>query len=199
MKERLRQQVEFLVEIDKLKIILRRTHLIHDDRRENDAEHSWHLALAAMVLAEYANDKIDLAKVIKMVLIHDLVEIDAGDTFCYDYEAAKDKVQREEKAADRIFGLLPQEQGQEFRDLWEEFEERVTPEARFAAALDRLQPVLHNLHTQGGTWHEHKITRAQVDERNSPMAEGSTQLWQYISGLLDEAVVSGMLKEWRED
>lgn len=199
MKERLFQQVEFLVETDKLKTILRQTHLIHQDRRENDAEHSWHLALAAMVLAEHANQEIDLPKVIKMVLVHDLVEIDAGDTFCYDYEGAKDKVQREEVAARRIFGLLPKDQAGEFRTLWDEFEERETPEARFAAALDRFQPVLHNLHTGGGTWKRYGITREQVEERSSPMAQGSDQLWQYVSGLMDEAVASGMMKEWRED
>lgn len=199
MNERLVKQVEFLVEIDKLKTILRQTHLIHEDRRENDAEHSWHLALAAILLAEHANEQVDVAKVMKMVLIHDLVEIDAGDTFCYDYEMAKDKAQREEKAADRLFGLLPADQGGEFRDLWDEFEERVTPEARFAAALDRFQPVLHNLHTGGGTWKRHGITREQVEQRNAPMAEGSQRLWDYISGRLDEAVNSGAMKEWRKD
>ena len=199
MNQRLLQQVEFLVEVDKLKTILRQTHLIHQERRENDAEHSWHLALAAMVLAEHANEVIDIAKVITMVLVHDLVEIDAGDTFCYDYEGAKDKAQREERAADRIFGLLPEDQAHSFRNLWDEFEERETPEARFAAALDRFQPVLHNLHTGGGTWKRHGIPRAQVEERNSPMGQGSVRLWQYVSRLLDEAVASGMMKEWRED
>lgn len=199
MNERLLQQVEFLVEVDKLKTILRQTHLIHQDRRENDAEHSWHLAIAAMVLVEHVNEEVDLAKVITMVLIHDLVEIDAGDTFCYDYEGAKDKAQREERAADRIFGLLPEDQAQTFRNLWDEFEERETPEARFAAALDRFQPVLHNLHTGGGAWKRHGIPRAQVEDRNSPMGQGSVRLWQYVSRLLDEAVASGMMKEWRED
>ncbi|HOB34283.1 MAG TPA: HD domain-containing protein [Bacillota bacterium] len=197
--ERLLQQIQFLVEIDKLKTVLRQTRLIDADRRENSAEHSWHLAVAAMVLAEHANDSIDLAKVLKMVLIHDLVEIDAGDTFCYDYAGYADKALREERAAERIFGLLPQEQGREFRALWQEFEERATPEARFAAALDRFMPVLHNLHTGGGTWTRHGITRAQVEERNSPMAEGSVTLWAYISRALDEAEAAGILENWRED
>ncbi len=197
--ERLLQQIQFLVEIDKLKTVLRQTRLIDADRRENSAEHSWHLAVAAMVLAEHANDSIDLAKVLKMVLIHDLVEIDAGDTFCYDYAGYADKALREERAAERIFGLLPQEQGREFRALWQEFEEWATPEARFAAALDRFMPVLHNLHTGGGTWTRHGITRAQVEERNSPMAEGSVTLWAYISRALDEAEAAGILEDWRED
>lgn len=195
MRERLLKQVEFLVEIDKLKLILRQTRLIHEDRRENDAEHSWHLAMAALILAEHANEDIDLGKVLKMVLIHDLVEIDAGDTFCYDLEGAKDKAQREQKAAQRIFGLLPADQGEEFHALWEEFEERQTPEARFAAALDRFQPVLHNLRTGGGTWARHGIVRSQVQQRNAPMAEGSVALWDYISELLDDAAAQGILKE----
>lgn len=198
MNERLLRQVEFLAEIDKLKNVLRQTRLIHEDRRENDAEHSWHLALAAIVLAEHANEPIDTAKVIKMVLIHDLVEIDAGDTFCYDYEGAKDKEEREQRAADRLFSMLPGDQGREFRVLWDEFEERKSPEARFAAALDRFQPVLHNLRTGGGTWIRHGITRDQVEERNAPMAEGSRQLWQYISELLDEAEGTMMKEEWRK-
>ena len=193
--KRLQQQIEFLVEIDKLKLILRQTRLIHEDRRENDAEHSWHLALAAIVLAEHANGDIDVARVVKMVLIHDLVEIDAGDTFCYDLEAGKDKGEREQRAADRIFALLPQDQGQEFRALWDEFEERKTPDAKFAAALDRFQPVLHNLRTGGGTWARNSITRDQVEERNAPMAQGSTELWEYISELLAEAVSTGLLKD----
>lgn len=196
MNERLLKQVEFLAEIDKLKTILRQTRLIHEDRRENDAEHSWHLALAAILLAEHANEVVDVAKVVKMVLIHDLVEIDAGDTFCYDYELARDKAQREEKAADRLYGLLPEDQGRELRTLWEEFEERKTPEAKFAAALDRFQPVLHNLRTGGGTWIRHGISRAQVEERNAPMAEGSVRLWEYIEELLNEAEKTMMKNDW---
>jgi putative hydrolase of HD superfamily len=183
------------VEIDKLKLILRQTRLVHEDRQENDAEHSWHLALAAIVLAEHADGDIDVARVVKMALIHDLVEIDAGDTFCYDLEAGKDKADREQRAADRLFAMLPPDQGQEFRALWNEFEERNTPDARFVAALDRFQPVLHNLRTGGGTWARHGIMREQVEERNAPMADGSVRLWKYISSLLDQAVSEGILKD----
>ncbi len=193
--ERLQQQVEFLLEIDKLKTIFRRTNLLHADRFENDAEHSWHLALGAMVLAEYANEEVDMGKVIPMVLVHDLVEIDAGDTYCYDEEGAKDKVQREKLAADRIFDLLPTEQSRNLRQLWEEFEGGQTPEARFANAVDRFQPVLFNLRTGGRSWEENGITRKQVDGRVAPIALGSTELWQYINRLLDEAVDRGILKE----
>lgn len=195
MRERLQQQVEFLLEIDKLKTIFRRTSLMYADRFENDAEHSWHLAMTAMVLAEYANEAIDLGKVIRMVLVHDLVEIDAGDTYCYDLEGAKDKALREEKAADRVFGLLPREQSRELRQLWEEFELGETPEARFANAVDRFQPVLFNLRTGGRSWAENNISRKQVDGRVAPIALGSTVLWQYIARLLDEAVAKGFLKE----
>lgn len=195
LMDRLQQQVEFLLEIDKLKTIFRRTSLIHADRFENDAEHSWHLALTAMVLAEYANEAVNLGKVIRMVLVHDLVEIDAGDTYCYDVEGARDKVQREEKAADRIFGLLPPEQSRELRQLWEEFELGETPEARFAGAVDRFQPVLFNLRTAGRSWEENGICRKQVDGRVAPIALGSIVLWHYITRLLDEAVAQGILKE----
>lgn len=193
--KRLHQQVEFLLEIDKLKTIFRRTRLLHADRFENDAEHSWHLALAAMVLAEYANEETDMGKVIAMVLVHDLVEIYAGDTYCYDEEGARDKKQREEAAADRIFGLLPKEQGEKMRALWEEFEGGQTPEARFANAVDRFQPVLFNLRTSGRSWEENGITRKQVDARVAPIALGSKRLWQYINQLLDEAVDQGILQK----
>ncbi|HOC06205.1 MAG TPA: HD domain-containing protein [Bacillota bacterium] len=193
--KRLHQQVEFLLEIDKLKTIFRRTRLLHADRFENDAEHSWHLALAAMVLAEYANEETDMGKVIAMVLVHDLVEIYAGDTYCYDEEGARDKKQREEAAADRIFGLLPKEQGEKMRALWEEFEGGQTPEARFANAVDRFQPVLFNLRTGGRSWEENGITRKQVDARVAPIALGSKRLWQYINQRLDEAVDQGILQK----
>ncbi|MTI96149.1 MAG: HD domain-containing protein [Firmicutes bacterium] len=192
--ERLRRQLEFIAEIDKLKTIYRQTVLIADpERRENDAEHSWHLALMAMLLAEHANETVDLPRVMKMVLIHDIVEIDAGDTFCYDEAGNLDKEEREQKAATRLFGLLPEDQGREFWQLWEEFEERRTPEARFAAALDRLQPMLHNFHTDGGTWRRHNITREQVLKRNQPMAQGAVALWDYAEAMLDVAIEQGLL------
>ncbi|HEX5324571.1 MAG TPA: HD domain-containing protein, partial [Capsulimonadaceae bacterium] len=142
--ERLSQQIAFIIETDKLKDILRRTYIMSGDRLENSAEHSWQLALMATLLAEHSNEPIDVAHVVKMVLVHDLVEIDAGDTYCYDVVAEQDKVEREERAADRIFGLLPADQGKQIRLLWEEFEARETPEARFAAAIDRLMPMLLN-------------------------------------------------------
>lgn len=195
MKDRLAQQVAFLLEIDKLKTIFRRTSLVHAQRFENDAEHSWHLALAAMILAEHADEVVDLGRVLQLVLVHDLVEIDAGDTYCYDAEGAKDKARREELAARRIFGLLPRDQELEFRALWNEFEAGESPEARFANALDRFQPVLFNLVNQGRSWRENGIKRSQVDARVAPIARGSETLWQYLGTLLDGAVARGILEE----
>lgn len=191
----LEQQIQFIVEIDKLKTILRQTQVIHENRRENDAEHSWHLAVMAILLQEHANEPVDLPKVLKMVLLHDLVEIDAGDTFCYDQAAGADKAEREERAAERIFGLLPREQAEEFHSLWREFEEMKTPEARFAAALDRFQPMLHNHHTKGGTWSRFSIVRAQVEKRAEPIEQGAKALHTYARGLMDQAISRGYLKE----
>lgn len=194
--ERLESQLRFIVEIDKIKNIYRQTLLISGDRNENDAEHSWHLAMMALLLSEYANDSnIDLARVIKMVLVHDIVEIDAGDTFCYDEEAAKDKSERETRAADRIFGILPDDQMEELRELWEEFEAMDTPESRFAAALDRLQPLLHNYHTQGAAWQKHGIKIEQVLSRNRHIADGSELLWKYSERLIQESLDKGYLAE----
>jgi putative hydrolases of HD superfamily len=191
---RLEQQLEFIMEIDKLKRVYRQTYLLNGQDKENDAEHSWHLAVMALLLHEYAAQKVDLAKVIKMVLVHDLVEIDAGDSFCYDEAANADKGEREEAAAARLFGLLPRDQGRLFRELWEEFEERKTPEACFAAALDRLQPLLHNYHTKGISWQEHKVTEDMVLERNCHIREGSPGLWEYAKGLIADAVDKGYLQ-----
>jgi putative hydrolase of HD superfamily len=191
--ERLEQQVRFILEIDKLKSIIRRTYLINDRRNENTAEHSWHIAVMAMILAEYSNDPIDVGRVIKMALIHDIVEIDAGDTFVYDAHAALDKSERERVAAERLFGLLPSDQAGELRALWEEFEERDTPESRFAAALDRFIPQLHNYHTHGGSWKEHGITHDRVVAKNVTMGEGAAELWEWTQRLLDDAVAKGFL------
>jgi putative hydrolase of HD superfamily len=191
--ERLERQISFLLEIDKLKTILRRTYILHADRSENTAEHSWHLALTAMILAEYANEPIDVSRVIKMVLIHDIVEIDAGDTYLYDAAGALDKAERERAAADRLFGILPSDQGREFRELWDEFESRQTIESRFASALDRFIPQLHNYHTQGRTWKEHGITSDRVLERNACIADGSSTLWEWAQALLNDAVEKGFL------
>lgn len=192
---RLAQQIEFIVEIDQLKRVLRRTYLIDTSRRENDAEHSWHLGLMAILLVEHAaSPQLDLLRVLKMVLVHDLVEIDAGDTFAYDDVGAMDKAAREAAAAARIFGLLPADQAAELRALWDEFEARQTPEAKYAAALDRFQPMLHNYRTQGKAWQEHGITADQVLARNRHMAEGAPALWDYARRFVADAVAKGYLR-----
>ena len=194
--KRFKSQVEFILEIDKLKNILRRTTLLDRSRQENSAEHSWHIALIILILSEYAEeDHLDLMRVIKLLLVHDLVEIDAGDTYCYDEIGAQDKKEREVEAADRIFGILPADQADSFRSLWDEFEARDTPESRFANALDRLQPFLHNYFTCGHTWQKHGIRKKQVIERMRPVGDGSRRLWDYISSLIDDAVVKGYLKK----
>ena len=192
--ERLERQVAFLMEADKLKTVLRRNRVVSDpQRRENDAEHMYHFALFAMVLPEYANAPVNLLHVLRMILIHDVVEIDAGDTFVYDMAAQHDKREREERAADRLFNLLPPDQAGDFRALWEEFEAEETVEARFAAALDRMQPLLCNYFTGGGAWKEHHVAAPQVFARNSKMERGSTELWTYVHGLLDDAIAKGFL------
>ena len=192
--DRLQRQIQFILEIDKLKSVLRQTWLIDQSRRENDAEHSWHLAVMAVVLAEHARGEgLDLSRVIEMLLVHDLVEIDAGDTFAYDREGNLDKEDRETKAADRIFAILPADQAARLRALWEEFETRRTPEARYAAALDRLQPLMHNYYTEGRAWREHGVTREQVIARNRHIAEGASALWEFAEGLIDDAVRKGYL------
>ena len=190
---RLQEQIEFIIEIDKLKNILRQTVLMDASRRENSAEHSWHLSLMAVLLCEHAKEEVDILKVMKMLLIHDIVEIDAGDTFCYDEKGNEDKAEREEKAADRIFNLLPSDQATELRSLWDEFEGRSTAEAKFANALDRFQPLLHNCQTEGLAWKKHGVKLAQVIEHNKPIAEGSPKLWECIEGYLNRAVEKGHL------
>jgi putative hydrolases of HD superfamily len=190
---RLTQQIQFVLEIDRLKQILRQTLLTDGSRRENSAEHSWHIAIMAFVLAEYAPVGTDLLKAIKMLLIHDLVEIDAGDTFCYDLQAHLDKAEREKQAAERIFGLLPFDQAEELHELWQEFEAQQTATAKFAAALDRLQPVLHNQQTQGGTWQLHHITQDQVMKRIAPVETGAPELWPFLQQVIDDCVTAGYL------
>ena len=192
---RLAQQLRFICEVDRLKTILRRTLLMDESRLENTAEHSWHLALMAIVLQEHANEPVDLGKVLRMILIHDIVEIDAGDTYAYDVEGNVGKAEREQAAADRLFGLLPDDQTDEIRALWDEFEERQTPEARFANALDRFQPMVHNYRTRGRTWQEHGVDRGQVVARNQPMDDGSQQLWSYTELFIEQAVEIGWLKD----
>jgi len=186
--KRLKDQLRFIVELDKLKGVLRRTLLMDGSRNENDAEHSWHLALMALVLCDYARETVDILRVLKMVLLHDIVEIDAGDTFCYDTEGEHHRVEREEKAAERIFGLLPPEQAHAFRELWREFESRQTAAAKFAAALDRLHPLLHNYYTQGHAWQKYGVTSSQVLERNKKIKDGAPHLWAYAQRLIEDAV-----------
>lgn len=191
---RLQRQIDFILEVDKAKGILRSTHVSVADRRENDGEHAWHVALIALVLAEYAPPGIDLLRVIAMLLLHDIVEIDAGDVNVYDAEARVGQLARERRAADRIYGLLPSEQGLEFRELWEDFEARESPEARFAASIDRLQPLLLNYHTQGATWRDREVTRAQVLAVNAHIADGSQELWELARAVIDDAAEHGYLK-----
>lgn len=193
MKQRLEQQIQFLLEIDKLKAVLRQSHLVGVKRRENSAEHSWHVALMAMILAEYANEPIDILKVVKMLLIHDLVEIDAGDTYMYLSTEDPDQAQREQQAADRLFSLLPTDQAVEFRAVWDEFEAHSSSEARYAKSLDRLMPLLHNYHTQGQSWQEHQVKSDLVLERNAYMAKGADTLWEYAQQLIKDAVDKGYL------
>jgi len=194
--DRFKKQIEFILEVDKLKQILRQTILLDRSRRENSAEHSWHIALTVLVLSEYAKETdIDLFRVMKILLVHDLIEIDADDTYCYDEQGRKDQAQREENAADRIFNILPPDQVRIFRDLWDEFEDRETPESRFANALDRVQPFLHNYFTHGQTWQENDIKSGQVRARMQPVAEGAPILWEYVRSLIDDAVKKGFLSE----
>lgn len=195
--ERLEKQLSFLMEADRQKEIIRQTYLADGSRKETDAEHAWHLALMCMVLSEYANEPIDVAKTIMMLLVHDLVEIDAGDTYAYDREGNATKRQREEKAAERIYGLLPKEQGDSLRALWEEFEAMETPEAKFANTLDKIQPVLLTDQAQGKSWREHQVRISQIMERNARTREGSEVLWNYIRGVLEKNADAGFIR--RED
>lgn len=192
--ERLKKQMDFMLEIDKLKNIYRQTYVLGEDRRENDSEHSWHIAVLAFMLAEYSNRPIDVLKVIKMVLLHDIVEIDAGDTYCYDAEGYKTKADREEKAARRIFGILPKDQAEEFYGLWREFENGETDEAKFAAVLDKLQPLTLNYAKNGISWKEHGVFKEQVEKRNINTSDSSEQLAELISAIINDAAERGLLK-----
>lgn len=192
--ERLKKQMEFVLELDKLKHVMRQSYVADGSRRENDTEHSWHLALMAMLLSEYANEKVDMLHVIKMVLIHDAVEIDAGDTYAYDAAGNATKRQREVAAAERIFNILPEDQAEEMRNLWEEFEACDTPEAKFANALDRVQPLMLNDITGGRAWREHDIAASQVLERNKKTRDGSEELWGYVKDIIDKNEGLGNLR-----
>ena len=210
--ERLKKQLEFLLTLDKLKNVYRQTYILCDDlpqgskefddnfkekkplpRRENDAEHSFSLAIAAAVLAEYSNEPVDVAKVMKMVLVHDAVEIYAGDTYCYDDEGAKTKEAREKAAAEKIFGTLPEEQAAEYRALWDEFERNDTPEARFSNAMDRIQPLLLNYSREGYSWKEHGVNSSQVRKRFDKVKDGSAELGRMVDDLLGKAIENGFL------
>ncbi len=197
--ERFEKQKDFILEIDKEKNIFRQTHLSGGGRRENDAEHAWHMAVMAYLLREYANAPIDLAKTMMMILIHDVVEIDAGDTYAYDETGKATQRQREEAAAERIFGLLPEDQSRELRELFEEFEAYETPEARFAHTLDNFQPVLLNDSNGGGDWREHGVRRGQIEKRNAKTGTGSREIWEYMQKIIEKNVRKGNLLSDKED
>ncbi len=187
------KQIEFIKEIDKIKYIQRKTKLFNSDRNENDAEHSWHLAMMALVLSQYSNAKIDLSKVVKMVLIHDIVEIDAGDIFLFDKNKDHNNYEEEEKCAIRIFGMLPEEQGNEFLEIWKDFEEGNSPEAKFARSMDNLEPILQNASNDGGTWKEFDVKYKTVYDKKKIIAEGSNELWDFTKNVLNDSLEKGML------
>ena len=192
---RLMAQIRFLAEIDRLKQVLRRTSLIGGLRRENTAEHSWHITVAAMILAEYADPDVDPVHVLKMLLVHDLVEIGAGDTFAFDATAKASQAERELAAATQLFGMLPPDQGTELMALWQEFEARATPASKFANAMDRLLPALQNFANAGGTWREAQVNRERVYERLSPIGEGAPDVWAFVAALVDDAADRGLIQK----
>lgn len=193
-KERLEKQIRFITEIDKVKNIFRQTYLADGKRKENDAEHSWHLALAAVLLKEHMKEDADLGRVMTMVLIHDLVEIDAGDTYAYDTEGAATKREREVKAADRIFGILPEDQGTYLRELWDEFEAYETAEAKYAHLLDNFQPLMLNDASDGKSWEEHGVHKSQVCRRNARIPETSEIVWEKMLEIMDKHIEKGHLQ-----
>lgn len=192
---RLEQQLAFILEIDKVKNIFRQNYLADGQRRENDAEHSWHIALMAILLQEYADEPVDVLKVMTMVLVHDLVEIDAGDTYAYDTEGARTKEERERRAAERIFGLLPEDQGKYFRGLWDEFESYQSADAKYAHLLDNFQPLLLNDAAGGISWREHGVEKAQIYKRNEKLPETSELIWNKMREIIQENIEKGNVKE----
>ena len=194
MDERLQKQLDFILEIDKEKNIFRQTHLSGHGRNENDAEHAWHMAIMAYLLQEYSNEKIDVARVMLMCLIHDVVEIDAGDTYAYDAEGLKTQKALEEAAKERLYSMLPEDQKADLVAIFDEFEERKTPEAKFARALDNLQPLLLNHSNGGGDWKNHDVTAEQVYGRQSRTREGSEKLFEVTDQILKENIAKGNLK-----
>ena len=194
-QQRFQKQLDFILEADKEKTILRQTHLTGYLRQENDAEHAWHMAMMVYLLKEYANEEIDLARTMMMALIHDIVEIDAGDTYAYDSAGKATQAERERLAADRIFGMLPEDQAVELRSLFDEFEACQTPEAKFVRAMDNLQPILLNDANNGRDWRLHQVKASQVQKRQEKTALGSTQIWEFINGLIDENRRKGNLRD----
>lgn len=193
--DNLSRQIDFIKEIDKLKYIQRKTSLFNSKRKENDAEHSWHLAVMALVLSGHANETVDVLKVIKMLLIHDIVEIDAGDTFLYNTAKSHVNTHEERLAAERIFGLLPAEQAAELIAVWEEFEAGETKEAKFAKSMDRLEPLLQNVSNNGGSWVEFGVGYDKVYEKKKVIQQGSETIWNYAQNLINESVEKGFLKK----
>ena len=192
----LESQMQFCLELDKEKEIYRQTYISSASRKENDAEHAWHMAVMALILGDYSNQNIDLLKTISMILMHDVVEIDAGDTYAYDEEAKKTQKERELRAADRLYGLLTKEQAEKFKNLWLEFEEQKTPEAKFARAMDNIQPIMLNAATDGKAWEEHGVHLSSILKRNAHTADGSEELWKYAKEkFVDKNVASGKILE----
>lgn len=190
-------RLKFIIELDKMKHVERRTLIIDSSRRENDAEHSFHIAVMAASMIDLAaeKEKIDVNRVVKMLVVHDLIEIYAGDTFAYDTQANLDKEKREQESADKVYSMLPEEIGKELRALWEEFDEMQTPDAKYAAALDRLQPFIHNMNTNYHTWYEGKVTKKQVYERMAVIEKAIPAAWEYIESSVAQAVKDGAIKE----
>ncbi|MCL2354461.1 MAG: HD domain-containing protein [Oscillospiraceae bacterium] len=196
MKTRLEKQIEFLVEADKMKTVFRQNTILDKSRFENDAEHSWHFAIMAMVLYEYADSsKVDICRVLKMALVHDLIEIYAGDTFAYDAIGNQSKEKRESESADKLFAMLPEEQGKEIRSLWKEFDMMETNDAKFASAIDVLQPFLQNYYTQGKMWKHHKITSDKVYKRMQKVKNGLPELWTLVDNIIKDSIEKGYMKQ----
>ncbi len=192
--EKLKKQIEFIIIIDEMKNVLRRNLVVDGSRRENDAEHSWHLAVMAMILQEYSADKVDISKVLRIALVHDLVEVYAGDTFAYDVKGNEDKLDREIMAAEKLFGMLKDGQGDEIRALWDEFEAKETPESKYANAIDRLQPLILNYLTNGHTWKLGDVHAPQIYKRMDIIRTATPELWHIVEGIISTSIESGLLK-----
>ncbi len=192
--EKIKKQIEFIITIDEMKNVLRRNLVADGSRRENDAEHSWHLAVMAMILEEYSADKVDISKVLKIALVHDLVEVYAGDTFAYDVKGNEDKLDREIMAAEKLFGMLKDGQGDEIRALWDEFEAKETPESKYANAIDRLQPLILNYLTNGHTWKLGDVHAPQILQRMDIIRTATPELWHIVEGIISTSIEAGLLK-----